>query len=93
LKASILDDPIGTLRQFRFIGPVTVWHLAKNIGYDAAKPDRHLVRISEHLGFRDPQHFCAAIAEVSGEAVKVIDLIIWRFLADNAGKDGAAVAA
>jgi hypothetical protein len=88
LKAAILSDPIGTLRKFRFIGPVTVWHLAKNIGYDAAKPDRHLVRVSKRLGFRGPHQFCAAIAKVNGEAVKVIDLIVWRFLADNAGREG-----
>jgi hypothetical protein len=65
-------------------GPVTVWQLAKNLGFDVPKPDRHLVRIAEQLGFSSPSQLCGAIADVSGEAVKVIDLVIWRYLADNA---------
>jgi hypothetical protein len=83
LKSALIIDPITTLRQFPYIGPITVWHLAKNLGFDAPKPDRHLVRISKRMGFNGPRHFCAAIAEESGDAVKVIDLVIWRYLADN----------
>jgi|HubBroStandDraft_6_1064221.scaffolds.fasta_scaffold637766_2 hypothetical protein len=87
LKRSIVSDPIATLRQFPYIGPVTVWHLAKNLGFNAAKPDRHLTRISKRLGFGGPEQFCATIADASGEAVKVIDLVVWRYLADNANRD------
>jgi hypothetical protein len=83
LKTDILCDPISTLRQFPFIGPITVWHLAKNLGFDAVKPDRHLVRVAGHFGFDHPDAFCAAIAQVSGDPVKVVDLVVWRFLADN----------
>jgi hypothetical protein len=87
LKRSIVADPIATLCQFPYIGPVTVWHLAKNLGLDAAKPDRHLMRISERFGFGAPEQFCTAIANASGEAVKVIDLVVWRYLADNTNRD------
>jgi hypothetical protein len=83
LKTGILCDPIATLRQFPFIGPVTVWHLAKNLGFNAVKPDRHLVRIAGRFGFEHPNAFCAVIAEASGDPVKVVDLVVWRFLADN----------
>lgn len=83
VRTAIMLDPIKTLRQFPYIGPTTVWHLAKNLGFDVPKPDRHLVRAAEQLGFSDPGHFCSTIAEASGVAVKVIDLIIWRYLADN----------
>ncbi len=31
-KISILEDPILVLQQFPYIGPTTVYHLAKNIG-------------------------------------------------------------
>ena len=86
-KDELISDPVTTLRQFSYIGPVTVWHLAKNLGFDATKPDRHLVRIAERFGFRGPEQFCAAIADANGEAVKVIDLVIWRYLADNGGRD------
>ena len=44
------------------------------------------MRVAEKLGFSSPEQFCAAIAIASGEAVKVIDLIIWRYLADNGGR-------
>ena len=83
LKSALVADPIKALRQFPYIGPVTVWHLAKNLGFNTVKPDRHLVRISKRLGFNGPDQFCAAVAEVSGEALKVVDLVIWRYLADN----------
>jgi hypothetical protein len=83
LKTDILSDPTSTLRQFPFIGPITVWHLAKNLGFDTIKPDRHLVRIARHFGFDHPDAFCASIARVTGDPVKVVDLVVWRFLADN----------
>jgi hypothetical protein len=88
VKAAIFANPIETLRQFPFVGPVTVWHLIKNLGYDVAKPDRHLIRISNHLGFCEPAQFCTAIADATGEAVKVVDLIVWRFFADNPDREG-----
>ncbi|WP_147364312.1 hypothetical protein [Burkholderia pseudomallei] len=82
-KVSVMADPIGQLQRLPFVGPVTVWHLAKNLGLDTAKPDRHLVRISKKLGFGDVHEFCRAISNVSGYEVKVVDLVIWRYLADN----------
>lgn len=84
LKMSILADPISTLRQFPYIGPITVWHLVKNLGSDVVKPDRHLMRVSKHFGFGGPTEFCAAIADMSGEPLKVVDLVVWRYLADRA---------
>jgi len=91
LKRSIVVDSIATLRQFPYIGPVTVWHLAKNLGYDIAKPDRHLTRISKRFGFGGADSFCAAIADACGDSVKVIDLVVWRYLADSAGRSHEAL--
>lgn len=82
-KRAVLKEPIGTLQQLPYIGPITVWHLAKNIGVDTAKPDRHLARVSSELGFADAASLCAAIASATGERVSIIDLILWRFLADS----------
>ncbi|AQQ05678.1 hypothetical protein B0E33_20650 [Roseibium algicola] len=93
LKSDILHEPIRTLRQFPFIGPVTVWHLAKNFGFNLAKPDRHLIRIAQHFGFENPHAFCSAIAEVRGDPVKVVDLVIWRFLADHPREKAVALVA
>jgi hypothetical protein len=83
VKESILADPIEALRHFPYIGPVTVWHLAKNLGLDVAKPDRHLARTAAALGFADTHQLCYVVARESGEPVSVVDLIIWRYLADN----------
>lgn len=64
---------------FPFIGPVTSLHLAKNLGYDVVKPDRHLARISNAAGFDTPHELCSKIAEITGERLSVIDLVLWRY--------------
>jgi hypothetical protein len=83
VRAAIATDPIQKLMEFPFIGPITVWHLAKNLGLNVAKPDRHLVRISMALGFSNPMKFCNVIAQERGDPVRVVDLIIWRYMADH----------
>lgn len=84
-KEAILRDPISELCKLPYVGEVTSWHLAKNLGLNVAKPDRHLVRISENLGFTDAHALCQSLALLVGEQVKVVDLVIWRYLADNPG--------
>jgi len=85
VKAAVLADPIKELAKLPHIGPITVWHLAKNLGLDVAKPDRHLVRVARQFGYTGAAQLCAALAEASGEQIKVIDLIVWRYVADNPG--------
>lgn len=83
IKSKILKAPIVELRTLPFIGPITAWHLAKNLGLPIAKPDRHLLKLSNWLGYgEDVQNLCAAIAESSGELVSVVDLVLWRYMAD-----------
>jgi hypothetical protein len=79
LKQKIKVDPIETLRQFEYIGPVTVFHLAKNIGLPVAKPDRHLVRIAQMEKYQDVQTFCSDISKLSGDPISVVDIVFWRF--------------
>jgi hypothetical protein len=81
-KAQVLQDPITQLQTLPYIGPITAVHLAKNLGLDVAKPDRHLVRLSRHFGYRCTNDLCCDIASVTGEQVKVIDLALWRYMAD-----------
>lgn len=83
VKQSIQDRGPEYLRAFPFIGPVTCWHLAKNLGLDVVKPDRHLLRISEAAGFSSPHSLCQAIADLSGERISVIDIVLWRFATLN----------
>jgi hypothetical protein len=82
-KACVLREPIASLQMLPFIGPVTSWHLAKNLGMDVAKPDRHLVRIASALGFKSAHEVCLAISRSVGEPLKVVDVVLWRYLADN----------
>jgi len=79
IKNSIARDPFGFLMEFDFVGPITVYHLAKNIGLDVAKPDRHLVRIASIDGYDDVQEFCRQISHLTGDSVAVVDIVLWRF--------------
>lgn len=84
---SVIDQirvhPFGFLRTLPFIGPTTIWHLAKNLGLDVAKPDRHLVRLADRFGFQCVQRLCAHLSEESGDRIAVIDLVLWRFEAEQ----------
>jgi hypothetical protein len=79
LRDEIAHDPIGTLRQFPYLGPATSFHLAKNIGLPFAKPDRHLCRLAALSGYQRPSDLCSAIAEYIGDPVAVVDIVLWRF--------------
>jgi hypothetical protein len=81
-KEQIMQDPIRRLQSLPYIGSITAVHLAKNLGFDVAKPDRHLVRLSRQLGYLCTADLCGDIAKVTGEQVKVIDLALWRYIAD-----------
>lgn len=67
------------LERFPYIGPVTAFHLAKNIGVPCAKPDRHLASIADRLGYTDAHALCSEIAGVTDEPIPVVDIVLWRF--------------
>jgi hypothetical protein len=48
--------------RFPMIGPVTSFNLAKNIGLDVAKADRHLSRLAANVGFSDVPSLCRCIS-------------------------------
>jgi hypothetical protein len=76
-----------------YIGPVTWRHLAKNVGVAVAKPDRHLVRLSIALGRSSVDELCHEIAELVADPVSVVDVVLWRWSVEKAGKrsrDGLA---
>ena len=83
-KQKVSEDPVAHLQMIPFIGPVTVWHLAKNLGLDVAKPDRHMIRLASRLGFVSAAALCEELAYRNNEQVKVVDLILWRYLAASA---------
>jgi len=79
IKQNILSDPIRSLQLLPFIGPVTAFHLAKNLGYATAKPDRHLVRLADALGYQDVHQLCSALSQATGDPIQVVDVVLWRY--------------
>lgn len=76
------DDKIAFLHEIPWIGPVTSYHLEKNLGGDHAKPDVHM----ERLARRDrttTQRLCRRLARETGYRVATIDTILWRACADG----------
>lgn len=84
-KRTILEDPLQALRSLPYIGEVTSYHLAKNLGADVAKPDRHLVRFAASQGFSDVHALCSQISQATGDPLRVVDVVLWRFLVETAG--------
>jgi len=77
--ASLRQDVIDYIQRFPYIGPTTSYHLAKNLGFDVVKPDRHLKRLAKCTGYATPADLCADIASVTCDRVCVVDLVLWRF--------------
>jgi len=79
LKAEIAREGVPRLREFPYMGPATSFHLAKNLGMDVVKPDRHLLRIAQATGYPSPDVLCRDIAREVGDRISVVDLVLWRF--------------
>jgi hypothetical protein len=78
-RVRIEGDTMSELEKFPYIGTVTKFHLAKNLGLDVAKPDRHLVRVANRFGYEDVQKMCRDIFDICGDKIAVADLVLWRF--------------
>ena len=76
------EDRIAFCAELPWIGPITKYHLAKNLGADVAKPDVHLIRLAGPEGVT-PQELCQRLANATGYRVATIDLILWRACADG----------
>lgn len=83
IKSDLLLKGIDELEVIPYIGPVTKFHLAKNIGLNYSKPDRHLERISRKLGFDSTESLCSLIADKTQEKQSVVDIVIWRYATLN----------
>ena len=80
-RRQLQEDPIKRLQELPFIGPVTSWHLAKNLGLNVAKNDRHLSRLAQRCGYSDAHSLCDEISALTGESISVVDIVLWRFAA------------
>jgi hypothetical protein len=79
IKQEIACKGVDRIREFPYMGPTTSYHLAKNLGMDVAKPDRHLLRIALATGYASPDELCRDLSDAVGDRVSVIDLVLWRY--------------
>ncbi len=79
VRRNVVAGGLTYLETFAFIGPVTRYHFAKNLGLDVVKPDRHLMRISAAAGYTSPEEMCRLISRFTGEKIAVVDVVLWRF--------------
>jgi hypothetical protein len=70
-------DKLAHLQSLSWIGPITKFHLARNLGIDVCKPDRHLVRIAAQSR-ETPVELCGRLAAASGERIGTVDIVLWR---------------
>ena len=71
------DNKIDFLQTLPWIGPIIKYHLAKNLGIDTCKPDRHLVRIAGAHD-TDPFTLCKELSRKTGDKIAVVDMVLWR---------------
>jgi endonuclease III len=79
VRRQIEQEKVRFLQTLPYIGSITAFHLAKNLGLPVVKPDRHLQRIAAAAGFRSPQELCQLISDHLGEPVQVVDVVLWRY--------------
>ncbi len=82
--------------KLRQLGPALTAEYLRNVGYDLAKPDRHIRRIlgSDYLGcsesketqFDEAMEIIYKIAEKLEKSVAEVDYIIWSYCADGFGE-------
>lgn len=77
VQFQMADDVLAWCESLPWIGPITKYHLAKNLGVNCAKPDRHLERIAKESG-ETVAELCFRLSKASGERVATVDYVVWR---------------
>jgi hypothetical protein len=83
IKNNIRKFGPSSLMEFDYIGPVTSNHLAKNLGLNVTKADRHLLNICLATRRVTPDDLCKEIASIIDEKISVIDIVLWRYATLN----------
>jgi hypothetical protein len=75
----------GTLHltRFAFIGDASSRHLAKSLGMQTCKPDRHLKRIASVFRYESVDALCGGLSGFLKEPIGVIDIVFWRYATLN----------
>ena len=74
-----LNEQLAFLETLPWIGPITKYHLARNLGIDVAKPDRHMVKMAQYFNFPNVQKLCEYVSVQTGDRIGTVDVILWRF--------------
>ena len=77
LAFQMANDKVEFARCLPWIGNVTKWHVAKNLGVDCAKPDIHLERVASQYQ-TTPEALCGELAVATGDRVATADVVLWR---------------
>ena len=77
LKYLYSEDKLEFCESLPWIGKITKYHLAKNLGENYIKPDRHLVRIAKMYN-TDAFELCDKLSEVTGDSLNMVDTVLWR---------------
>lgn len=79
IREEIYNRGTQFIQELPFMGPVTSCHLAKNLGMEIVKPDRHLTRLAKKAGYDSVEQMCRTIADIVGDTLSVIDVVFWRY--------------
>jgi endonuclease III len=79
IRQRIQQEDVRFLQTLPYIGSITAFHLAKNLGLPVVKPDRHLERITKAAGYSSPREMCELISHCLGDPVQVVDVVLWRY--------------
>lgn len=71
------ENKLAFCQSLPWIGPVTKYHLAKDLGLDVAKPDVHLARLARR-DKTSTARLCARLGQQTGYRVATVDTILWR---------------
>lgn len=82
IKSAVKNEGVRALR-YPYLGSITSIHLEKNLGLDVVKPDRHLVRIAQRLGYQCVNQMCSDISSIVGDSKPFIDTVLWKFATLN----------
>ena len=82
-KKRLKNEGLDMLEVLPGIGPITKYHLAKNIGLaDEAKPDIWLVRAAEACN-SSVDELVKYLADKYNLTQHIVDVILWRYGADK----------
>ena len=79
IREAVSERGTQFIQELPFMGQVTSCHLAKNLGLSIVKPDRHLTRLAASTGYESAEQMCRTIADIVGDTLPVIDIVIWRY--------------